>query len=43
MMNAHKDGVIDNLVAALYTDLEDEAKSSLKFGSYDESGIAPGE
>lgn len=43
MMNARKDGLIENLVAALYTDVKDEAKSSLKFGSYDASGIADGD
>jgi len=41
LFNARNDGIIDNLVFSLYTDVsQNDIKSSIKFGGYDKSGIA---
>lgn len=43
LYNAHKDGLIDKYMFALYTSIRSDVPSSLKFGGYDVSGIKPGE
>ena len=43
LFNAWRDGLIEHMVFALYTSLKPEIPSTLKFGSYDKSGIKDGE
>lgn len=43
LFNAWKDGLIEHMVFALYTSVRNDIPSTLKFGSYDPSGIKDGE
>jgi hypothetical protein len=42
MYQLKQNGIIDNLVASFYIKAAQGNSSSIKFGSYDETGIAPG-
>lgn len=42
LTQAKEAGLIDHLVFSLYTNLDNNVQSSIKFGSYDQDALAPG-